>query len=122
MNKTAFRHGSIDQEVSMKLMTLSKRPHAHTSTRRNVSPAIGARITATGTRTSRFLRSCSLLTSTLKREAGASRFTAQQIRKRNMEILVFGLIAMRNGYRQQRETFVREPDEFQPFDVRALAA
>ena len=28
---------------------------------------------------------------------------------------------MRNGYRQQQETFVREPDEFQPFDVRALA-
>ena len=39
-----------------------------------------------------------------------------------MEILVFGLIAMRNGYRQQQETFVREPDEFQPFDIRELAA
>jgi hypothetical protein len=38
-----------------------------------------------------------------------------------MEILVFGLIAMRNGYTQQQETFVREPDEFQPFDVQALA-
>ena len=38
-----------------------------------------------------------------------------------MKILVFGLIAMRNGYRQQQETFVREPDEFQPFDVQALA-
>jgi hypothetical protein len=38
-----------------------------------------------------------------------------------MEILVFGLIAMRNGYRQQQEPFVREPDELQPFDVRALA-
>lgn len=38
-----------------------------------------------------------------------------------MEILVFGLIAMRNGYRQQKEPFVREPDEFQPFDVRVLA-
>jgi hypothetical protein len=39
----------------------------------------------------------------------------------NMEILVFGLIAMRNGYRQPQETFVREPDEFHPFEVRALA-
>ena len=38
-----------------------------------------------------------------------------------MEILVFGLIAMRNGYRYQQEPFVREPGEFQPFDVRALA-
>lgn len=38
-----------------------------------------------------------------------------------MEILVFGLIAMRNGYRQQKEPFVRELDAFQPFDVRALA-
>ena len=28
---------------------------------------------------------------------------------------------MRNGYRQRQETFVRESDEFQPFDVRALA-
>ena len=38
-----------------------------------------------------------------------------------MEILVFGLIAMRNGYRQAQETFVREPDELPPLDVRALA-
>ena len=38
-----------------------------------------------------------------------------------MEILVFGLIAVRNGYRPQQETFVRESDELQPFDVRALA-
>ena len=38
-----------------------------------------------------------------------------------MEILVFGLIAMRNGYRQPQEKFVREPDELYPFDVRALA-
>ncbi len=38
-----------------------------------------------------------------------------------MEILVFGLIAMRNGYRQAQETFVREPNELQPLDVRALA-
>jgi hypothetical protein len=38
-----------------------------------------------------------------------------------MEILVFGLIAMRNGYRQPEETFVRELDELYPFDVRALA-
>ena len=38
-----------------------------------------------------------------------------------MEILLFGLIAMRNGYRYQQEPFVREPDEFQPFDVWALA-
>ena len=38
-----------------------------------------------------------------------------------MEILVFGLIAMRNGYRHPQETFVREPDELHPFDVRELA-
>jgi hypothetical protein len=38
-----------------------------------------------------------------------------------MEILVFGLIAMRHGYRQAQETFVREPNELQPLDVRALA-
>jgi hypothetical protein len=38
-----------------------------------------------------------------------------------MEILVFGLIATRNGYRHQEETFVPELDAFQPFDVRALA-
>ena len=28
---------------------------------------------------------------------------------------------MRNGYRQPEEMFVREPDEWQPFDVRTLA-
>jgi hypothetical protein len=54
-----------------------------------------------------------------EREAGASCFITQQTRKKDMEILVFGLIAMRNAYKQ--ETFVREPDEFQPFDVWALA-
>jgi hypothetical protein len=36
-----------------------------------------------------------------------------------MEALVFGLIAVRNAYNQQ-ETFVPEPAEFQPFDLRAL--
>ncbi len=36
-----------------------------------------------------------------------------------MEALVFALIAVRNGYNQQ-ETFVAEPAEFQPFDLRAL--
>jgi len=36
-----------------------------------------------------------------------------------MEALVFALIAVRNGYTQQ-ETFVPEPAEFQPFDLRAL--
>ena len=38
-----------------------------------------------------------------------------------MEILVFGMIAACDGYRQQQETFFRESDEFQPFDVRTLA-
>ena len=38
-----------------------------------------------------------------------------------MEILVFGLIAMRNQYRQPQVTFVREPNELQPIDVRTLA-
>ena len=37
-----------------------------------------------------------------------------------MEPLVFALIAFRNGYKQE-ESFVPEPDNFQPFDVRALA-
>jgi hypothetical protein len=36
-----------------------------------------------------------------------------------MEALVFALIAVRNGYKMQ-ETIVPEPDEFQPFDLRAL--
>ena len=36
-----------------------------------------------------------------------------------MEALIFALIAARNGY-TQRETFVPEPAEFQPFDLRAL--
>jgi hypothetical protein len=36
-----------------------------------------------------------------------------------MEPLVFALIAVRNGYRQE-ESFVPEPDTFEPFDVRAL--
>ena len=36
-----------------------------------------------------------------------------------MEALVFGLLAVRNGYKQE-ETFVPEPAEFQPFDLRAL--
>jgi hypothetical protein len=38
-----------------------------------------------------------------------------------MEILVFGLLAMRNGYRQPEETLVRELDELEPFDVQTLA-
>jgi hypothetical protein len=37
-----------------------------------------------------------------------------------METLVFALIAFRNGYKQE-EIFVPEPDNFQPFDARALA-
>jgi hypothetical protein len=37
-----------------------------------------------------------------------------------MEALLFGLIAARNGYKQEEEPFVPEPDYFQPFDVRAL--
>jgi hypothetical protein len=36
-----------------------------------------------------------------------------------MEALVFGLLAVRNGY-QQQETFAPEPAEFRPFDLRAL--
>jgi hypothetical protein len=36
-----------------------------------------------------------------------------------MEALVFAIIALRNGYKQQ-ETFVPEPAEFRPFDLRAL--
>jgi hypothetical protein len=36
-----------------------------------------------------------------------------------MEALVFGLIAVRNGFNKP-ETFVPEPAEFQPFDLRAL--
>ena len=38
-----------------------------------------------------------------------------------MEILVFGLLAMRNGYRQPQETVVGEPHQLQPLDVRTLA-
>jgi len=37
-----------------------------------------------------------------------------------METLVFALIAFRHGYKQE-ESFVPEPDNFQPFDTRALA-
>ena len=37
-----------------------------------------------------------------------------------MEALIFALIAARNGYRQEKEAFVPEPDYFQPFDLRAL--
>ena len=36
-----------------------------------------------------------------------------------MEALIFALIATRNGY-TQHETFVPEPAEFHPFDLRAL--
>jgi len=36
-NKAAFRHGYIEQEVSSKLMTLCKRPHADPPPRRYVS-------------------------------------------------------------------------------------
>ena len=36
-----------------------------------------------------------------------------------MEALVFAMIAIRNGYKQQ-EIIVPEPAEFQPFDLRAL--
>jgi len=36
-----------------------------------------------------------------------------------MEALVFALIAARHGFRWE-ESFVTEPDYFQPFDVRAL--
>ena len=37
-----------------------------------------------------------------------------------MEPLIFAMIAVRNGYYKQEESLVREPDDFQPFDVRAL--
>ena len=37
-----------------------------------------------------------------------------------MELLVFALVAIRNGYKQE-EIFVPEPDSFKPFDIRALA-
>jgi hypothetical protein len=36
-----------------------------------------------------------------------------------MEPLIFAMIAFRNGYKQE-ESLVPEPDDFQPFDVRAL--
>ena len=36
-----------------------------------------------------------------------------------MEALVFAIIALGKGY-HQTETFVPEPVEFQPFDLRAL--
>ena len=37
-----------------------------------------------------------------------------------MEALVFALIAFRNGYKEEG-SFVPEPDDFQLFDLRALA-
>jgi hypothetical protein len=37
-----------------------------------------------------------------------------------MEALLFALIAARNGYKQEESSFVPEPDQFQPFDLRAL--
>jgi hypothetical protein len=36
-----------------------------------------------------------------------------------METFVFGMITVRNGYKQE-ESFVPEPEKFQPFDVREL--
>ena len=36
-----------------------------------------------------------------------------------METLIFAVIAVRNGYKQE-QSLVPEPDDFQPFDVRAL--
>jgi len=36
-----------------------------------------------------------------------------------MEALVFAMIALRNGYKQE-QTLVPEPAEFRPFDLRAL--
>ena len=36
-----------------------------------------------------------------------------------METLIFGILAMRKGFKQQ-ETVVPEPAEFRPFDLRAL--
>lgn len=38
-----------------------------------------------------------------------------------MEILVFGLLAMRNGYRQPQATVVREPHQLRALDIRTLA-
>ena len=40
--------------------------------------------------------------------------------KEKMEILIFGLIASYNAYRQQ-EPVIAEPEEFQPFDLQALS-
>jgi hypothetical protein len=40
---------------------------------------------------------------------------------RNMEALVFAILAVRNGYKLE-ETIVPEPAEFQPFNLRALKA
>ena len=37
----------------------------------------------------------------------------------NMELLVFAVIAARNGY-QRKETLVSDPARFRPFDLRAL--
>jgi hypothetical protein len=37
----------------------------------------------------------------------------------NMELLVFAVIAARNGY-QLEEIFVSDPAQFRPFDLRAL--
>jgi len=37
-----------------------------------------------------------------------------------METLIFAVIAVRNGYKQE-QNLVPEPDDFQPFDLRALA-
>ena len=36
-----------------------------------------------------------------------------------METLVFGILAMRRGFKQQK-TVVPDPAEFRPFDLRAL--
>jgi hypothetical protein len=38
----------------------------------------------------------------------------------NMETLVFGILAVRNGYKQLEESFVPEPEKFQPFDLQGL--
>jgi hypothetical protein len=37
-----------------------------------------------------------------------------------MEILIFALIASYNAHRQQEQWVVAEPEEFQPFDLKAL--
>ena len=37
-----------------------------------------------------------------------------------MEVLVFALIVVRNGYHWQQDAFVPEPAKFRPFDLRAL--